>query len=80
MTSIIYDLLLLIRYYRLAIAGQLGRVSTTLTPRFYGGSPTQPICLQHAHNPLGCHDSGIRAAPVCEEVGGGASIGPAGEP
>ena len=74
MTPIINDLLLSTSYRGSDSADQLGRVSTTLAPRFYCRSATQPLWMRGAYNPHCGHDSGIRVATVCEEIGGGTSI------
>ena len=79
MTPIINDRLLPISYRGSDVADQLERASATLAPRFYGRSIAQPLWLRGAYAPLYCHDSGIRVAPVCEEIGVGTNIGPAGE-
>jgi hypothetical protein len=79
MAPIINDLLLPICYCGSDSADQLERASATLAPRFYGRSITQPLWLRGAYAPLNGHDSGIRVAPVCEEIGGDTNIGPAGE-
>jgi len=77
MAPIINDLLLPICYCGSDSADQLERASATLAPRFYGRSITQPLWLHGVYAPR--HDSGIRVATVCEEIGGGTNIGPAGE-